>query len=201
LNEPIPIYAASSSVKFARSTTVAGLVAESFSFSATDEIATQRVIIRSYPIMEEVAKGLRLIDPNLPPERIRADGRLVSLINGLRSQVEVTQEGETNIMSIRATSTDPKLAFQLSNMVARTYRQQMALERNKETRESRQFIESQIKIVEARLRVAEDKVKQFQEAQQFFTVSALANVMASDLRILEARLRNGRRSSGRRSFC
>jgi capsular exopolysaccharide synthesis family protein len=192
LNEPIPIYSASSSVKFQRSTTVAGLVAESFSFSTHDEIATQRVIIRSYPIMEEVAKGLKLIDPNLSSEKIRTNGRLVSLINGLRSQVEVTQEGDTNIMNIRCTSTDPKLAFQLANMVARVYQKQMALERNHETRESRQFIEGQLKVVEARLREAEDRVKKFQEANQFYSVTGLANVLEGERRRLEGTLKNQR---------
>ncbi|MFQ5691670.1 MAG: GumC family protein [Nitrospinota bacterium] len=194
LNEPIPIYTATSAVKFERSRTVAGLVAESFSFSPTDEIATQMVIIKSYPIMEQVAKALKLIDANLTPEQIRADSRLVSLVNGLRSQVSVSQEGDTNIMNITATSTDPKLAHRLANMVARVYQRQMALERNQETRESRQFIESQLKVVEARLRAAEDRVRDFQEAHRFFSVSGLANTVAGELRRLEAELTKRRKT-------
>ena len=115
LNEPIPIYSAASAVKFQRSTTVAGLVAEAFTFAPTDEIATQMVIARSYPIIEEVAKGLKLIDPNLSSEKIRSDSRLVSIVNRLRKQVSVEQQGETNIMTLRATSTDPKLAARMAN--------------------------------------------------------------------------------------
>lgn len=188
LNEPVPIYSATSAVKFQRSTTVAGLVAESFAFAPTDQIATQMVVIKSYPIMEEVAKALKLVDPNLPPEKIRSDSRLVALINGLRSQVSVSQEGDTNIMNITATSTDPKLAFQLANMAATVYQKQMALERNQETRESRQFIESQINIVEARLREAEDRVKKFQETHLFYTVAGLASALTDELRRAESEL-------------
>ncbi len=190
LNEPIPIYSAASAVKFQRSTTVAGLVAEAFAFAPTDEMATQIVIARSYPIMEGVAKGLKLIDPDLPSEKIRSDRRLVSTVNGLRRQVAVTQQGETNIMTIRVTSTDPKLASRIANLVARVYQAQMALDRNKETRESRLFIESQLKVVEGRLRKAENRVKKFQETHRFFTVRGLASAVTSELQKLERDLGN-----------
>ncbi len=192
LNEPIPIYSAASAVKFQRSTTVAGLVAEAFTFAPTDEIATQMVIARSYPIIEEVAKGLKLIDPNLSSEKIRSDSRLVSIVNRLRKQIRVEQQGETNIMTLRATSTDPKLAARIANIVARAYQKQMALERNKETRESRLFIENQLKVVEARLRKAENRVKKFQETHRFFTVRGLASAVTSELQKLERDLGNRR---------
>ena len=192
LNEPIPIYSAASAVKFQRSTTVAGLVAEAFTFAPTDEIATQMVIARSYPIIEEVAKGLKLIDPNLSSEKIRSDSRLVSIVNRLRKQIRVEQQGETNIMTLRATSTDPKLAARMANTLARVYQKQMALERNKETRESRLFIENQLKVVEARLRKAENRVKKFQETHRFFTVRGLASAVTSELQKLERDLGNRR---------
>jgi len=200
LNEPIPIYSAASAVKFQRSTMADGFVREAFTFAPTDEIATQMVIARSYPIMEGVAKGLKLIDPNLSSEKIRSDRRLVSTVNGLRKQVRIEQQGETNIMTIRATSTDPMLVSRIANLVARVYQEQMALERNKETRESRLFIENQLKVVEGRLRKAENRVKKFQETHRFFTIRELASTVTSELLKLERDLGNRQNKLGATSL-
>src|SRR5579885_1648855 len=62
---PAPIYKAASRVKYERSTTASGLLQESVSVSEGSDIGTQAEVIRSFPVMERVAKALGLIDKDL----------------------------------------------------------------------------------------------------------------------------------------
>ncbi len=61
LLKPDPLYEATASVKYDRTSTLAGLYLEIISYSPTDVMATQTVVIKSYPVMEKVAKKLGLV--------------------------------------------------------------------------------------------------------------------------------------------
>lgn len=64
LLKPEPLYEATASVKYDRTSTLAGLYLEIVSYSPTDVMATQTVLIKSYPVMEKVAKKLGLVPPD-----------------------------------------------------------------------------------------------------------------------------------------
>ena len=109
LNEPPPIYSASSAIRIDRNIAVAGIVGEG-RYSGFQDISTQTAVIRSYPVMEAVAKNLGLIDKSLTSVQIAKNSRLVSIINHLAGQVSADQVGDTNIISITVTTGDPDQA-------------------------------------------------------------------------------------------
>jgi uncharacterized protein involved in exopolysaccharide biosynthesis len=61
IQTPSPLYKATSSVKVERISNIAGLFIDMISYSSGDNLATQTVIIKSYPVMVRVAKKLGLI--------------------------------------------------------------------------------------------------------------------------------------------
>src|SRR5205814_5389632 len=56
--QKVPYFQASTAVKFEQSTQLSGLLVEVLSYSSADSIETQVTIIKSYPILEDVAKRL-----------------------------------------------------------------------------------------------------------------------------------------------
>ena len=58
VRQKVPVYQATTAVKFEQSTQLSGLLVEVLSYSSADSIETQVTIIKSYPILEDVAKRL-----------------------------------------------------------------------------------------------------------------------------------------------
>src|ERR687883_654902 len=54
----VPVYQATATVKFEQSTNVSGLLVEVLSYSTSDNIETQATLIKSYPVLEEVARRM-----------------------------------------------------------------------------------------------------------------------------------------------
>ena len=56
--QKVPVYQATSAVKFEQSTALSGLQVEVLSYNGADNSETQASLIKSYPILEEVARRL-----------------------------------------------------------------------------------------------------------------------------------------------
>src|SRR5436190_778199 len=56
--QKVPVYQATATVKFEQSTSLSGLMVEVLSYSTSDNIETQATLIKSYPVLEEVARRL-----------------------------------------------------------------------------------------------------------------------------------------------
>src|SRR2546428_14181397 len=56
--QKVPLYQATAAVRFEQSTQLSGLLVEVLSYSSADNIETQVTLIKSYPILEEVARRL-----------------------------------------------------------------------------------------------------------------------------------------------
>jgi len=65
---------------------------------------------------------------------------------------------ETNIIQITATGSDPKEVAQLANLTAEAYIETNLMERNKQARKLREFVEAQLAQTEIKLRTAEEAV-------------------------------------------
>ena len=61
--QQVPVYQATASVRYEQSTSLAGLMIEVLSYTGGDTIETQASIIRSYPVLEQVAKRLGKLPP------------------------------------------------------------------------------------------------------------------------------------------
>ena len=66
-----PEYQSISAIRFEQSTSLTGLLVEVLSFSPTDTIETQAAIIRSFSVMEQVAKRLGELPPTMPLDAVK----------------------------------------------------------------------------------------------------------------------------------
>ncbi|HLC41688.1 MAG TPA: AAA family ATPase, partial [Methylomirabilota bacterium] len=175
----VPVYQATASIKFEQSTTLTGLFVEVLSFSPADSIETQAAVIRSFPIIEKVAKRLGMI-----PERVGADDILASknfseVVASLQNQVKTQRVGTTNIIDITATSSNPQEAKDIANAVAEVYREEQSRARNRRIVEARQFIEQQLKEMEERVKQAEEAVWAFRVANRIISPGSESQILLS----------------------
>ncbi len=164
LGRPTPIYKAGASVKIEKSGSVTGLYIQSVSWSTTNYMETQMAMIKSYFVMEMVAKKMGLIPPNVSSDEVRGNSKYLSAILELKEKVGAEQDGNSDIINITASSEDPKLAQRLANTVAQEYKERHALDLNRRIIEAKKFIESQVAVTREKLQKSEDAVKDFREA-------------------------------------
>ncbi|MEK6545193.1 MAG: Wzz/FepE/Etk N-terminal domain-containing protein, partial [Nitrospinota bacterium] len=143
LQKPIPLYKASSSVKVERSSTATGLYLESISYSDWDSLEAQATIIRSYPVMEIVAKKLGLLKEDLTSDEIRQNNQYLNIVLDIKDKVTTAQEGNTNIIDITVTSEEPDFCQRAANIIAEAFKEQNIYEKNKRAISARKFIEEQ----------------------------------------------------------
>ncbi|MBI4633952.1 MAG: AAA family ATPase [Deltaproteobacteria bacterium] len=197
LGRPTPIYKTSASVKVEKSGSVTGLYVQAVSWSSTNYTETQMAVIKSYFIMEYVAKKMGLIPPEISSEEARGNPRYLSAILSLKSKVETEQEGNSDIISIIATSEDPKQAQRLANTVAQVYKEQHALDLNKRAIEAKKFIESQVIVTREKLQKSEDAVRDFREANRMISFDARSTNLISQYAEVETRNRQNLVTLGR----
>ncbi|HXG05369.1 MAG TPA: polysaccharide biosynthesis tyrosine autokinase, partial [Candidatus Binatia bacterium] len=177
--QKVPVYEATAAVKFEQSTALSGLLVEVLSYSSADSIETQATLIRSYPILEEVARRLG----RLPPAGSGPAGRLsetyTAVLEGLAARIRTHRVPNTSILEITAGAADPREARDLANTVAEAYRDYNRNVRNARITEARKFIEAQLKEVEARVRRAEEEVWAFREANRILAPGAESSVLVS----------------------
>lgn len=172
---PPPVYKTAARVKYERSTTATGLLQETVTaVDVGSDVTTQAEVIRSFSVMERVAKALGLIDKELDSKDIRGKHDLLDIIYDLQSHVEASQEGSTNIIKISATAADPSLAERYATLTAEAYREINIYNRNRQVIEAKRFVEGQLKTMEASLHESEQKLREFkeQEGQVFVTEEA-----------------------------
>ncbi|HLA28898.1 MAG TPA: AAA family ATPase [Syntrophales bacterium] len=185
LGRPTPIYRTSASVKVEKSASVTGLYIQAVSWSSTNYMETQMTMIKSYFIMEMVARKMGLIPPDISSDDARNNPRYLTVILGLKGNVETEQEGNSDIISITATSEDPKKAQRLANTVAQVYKDQHALDLNKRAIESKKFIEGQVIVTKEKLQMSENAVKNFRETNRMVSLDSQSSGLVSQFSDLE----------------
>ncbi|MGD9015126.1 MAG: GNVR domain-containing protein [Candidatus Omnitrophota bacterium] len=150
-------YKASTTVKIEERKTIAGLLTEWIAYTPADIMESQAKIIRGYPILEKVALRLGMI--NQDSSKSEAN-RVVSSLQG---KIETETITRTNIIRITATTDTARAAMVLANAVAEVYVQENLLEKTKQARHARQFIEEQLFSLESRLQQTEELLKEFSD--------------------------------------
>ncbi len=184
--KPTPIYEATARVKVEQTSTVAGLYLQTISWSPWDIISTQMVVIRSFPIMEKVARRLGYLPEGISSEKVRNTNKFLAIVLGLKERIYVGQEEGTNIINITATSTDPKEAQRLANTVAEVYKEENMLEKNRRIINARDFIEGQLKVIGEKLRNAEEAVRSFREENKFVSLDTKTSTVLNRLTAAES---------------
>jgi len=173
--KPIPIYKTSVSIKIERSASPTGLYAQTFLWSPTNYLETQSSIIKSYILLESVAKQLGIIPMELSSDQIRSSSKYLNTILQLKTKVETEQEGNTDIINIIVSSEDPKFSQRLASTIARVYREEHMLDLNKRTYEAKKFLESQLKVVKDKMDKSEEFVRQYRERNKLISLDAQAS--------------------------
>jgi uncharacterized protein involved in exopolysaccharide biosynthesis/Mrp family chromosome partitioning ATPase len=177
--QKVPIYQATTAVKFEQSTQLSGLLVEVLSYSSADSIETQVTIIKSYPILEEVAKRLGYLKGTPTGAAAREAKGYWGTLDSINGKLKVSRVPNTSILEITATSTKPREVQDLANATAEAYRDYNKSLRNSRVTEARRFIESQLKDVEARSRRTEAEIWAFREANRIVAPGAESSVLMS----------------------
>src|SRR5436853_6839066 len=177
--QKVPTYQATAAVRFEQSTQLSGLLVEVLSYSSADNIETQVTLIKSYPILEEVARRLGRLPQAAAGGAVRESKGYWAALEVISSRVKVTRGPTTSILEIMATSTNPREARDLANSVAEVYRDYNRQQRNLRVTEARKFIETQLREVEARVKRAESEVWAFREANRVISPGAESTVLLS----------------------
>ncbi|MCX5855654.1 MAG: exopolysaccharide transport family protein, partial [Deltaproteobacteria bacterium] len=186
IGKPTPIYKTSTSIKIERSGSVTGLYAQSFAFSPTNYLETQSSVIKSYVLLEAVAKQLSLIPPGLTSDQIRTNSQYLNIVLDLKTRVETEQEGNTDIINIIVSSEDPKFAQRLANTIARVFKEEHILDLNRRTFEAKKFLESQLKLVKTKTNKSEEEVRQYRENNKLISLDAQSSGLLGQAAKLQA---------------
>lgn len=162
--KPAPIYEASARVKFERSSTFASLLLESLAAQGSTDLNTEIEVIRSFPVVERVAKELGIVKPPASETEARSS-QYLGTIYGLQQTIKTAIEGASNIIRISTTANTGEMAQRLANAVAEAYRAENIRARNKTVSESRRFVEEQLAAHEAALKRAEEALREFKERE------------------------------------
>ena len=163
VSTPSPQYKATASVRVERITDVTGFLMEFISYPLGDVLQGQMELIRSFDVMEKVAKALGLIPRDAAPEEVITNEKYRNTISSLSSAVTVERQGQSNIISINATAAAPEKAQQLANLVAEQYREVNIASRNKRVFEAKDFVEKRLNQVEEKLKSAEEDLRSYRE--------------------------------------
>ena len=153
-DKPI-VYKATTTVKIEEQKTVAGLLTEWIIYTPGDIMQSQAAIIKGFNVIEKAALRLGMIDSDTPTEKVNR------IVTALQKRIDTKIISQTNIIEITATAGEPRQAMDLANMVAQVYIEENLLERNKQARTVRQFIQDQLSSVEQRLMETEQQLRTF----------------------------------------
>jgi len=188
VGKPTPLYKTSTSIKIERSSSLTGLYAQTFSWSPTNYLETQSSVIKSYILLEAVAKQLGLIPANLTPDQIRGNSKYLNSVLDLRKMVETEQEGNTDIINIIVTSEDPKFAQRLANTIALVFKEEHIQDLNRRTFEAKKFLENQLKVVKARTDKSEEDVRHYRESHKLISLDAHSSALLGQAAKIQAQL-------------
>ncbi|MBZ0264572.1 polysaccharide biosynthesis tyrosine autokinase [bacterium] len=186
----LPLYQTYSSVKIEETNTVAGLLLQKLTYTRWDNIATAQELIQSFPVMEKVAKRMGLIDNAMSAREIRQDTKLSALINNMISKVSTERNGRTNIIDIYVTSDDPYEAREISQNLAEVFSEEHLEQRTRQDRETREFIEEQLRFSKAALNAAEEQMQNYREQNPYPVLDDHIKIRIEELINIEQQKRN-----------
>lgn len=154
------VYQSSATIKIEERKTIAGLLTEWVMYNPGDLMESETKLIKGFPIMKRVASKLGMITEM---SSVAAVNEAVGEIQGAVSTERVSN---TNMIRITATSDVPKKAMDIANAVATVCIEENLLEKAKQSRRTRSFIEEQLGSLERRMQQTEEDLRQFDKDQR-----------------------------------
>ena len=185
LQQPTPLYQSVAAIKIDRSSDISGLYIQALSFGGGDDLETRSTIIKSIPIITEVARKLGLIDKSLSDLQVQANPMFLDVVIGLKRNLDAEREGMTNIINILAIDDDPQMSMLIANTTAETYMEVASAELNKRIFEALKFIEEQLEVVGVKLTDAENELVKFRETHKLVSLDSQTSHILTQLVRLE----------------
>lgn len=172
-----PLYKSSATVKVDRNSMM-GLGSESMLYYGTwDNIETETKVITSYPVMLRAAKRLGHIGDTIPSDTYPSDDKILRILHSVRSRINASLTGNTNIIKIESQSNVPKEASDYANAVALSYRDFCRHGKKLHATSTIRFIEGQLDRCRRDLSDAEYSVRSFEEQQEIPSINENSRVI------------------------
>ncbi|HEO64142.1 MAG TPA: hypothetical protein ENN78_02615 [Candidatus Omnitrophica bacterium] len=149
------MYEARTTVKIEERKTIAGLLTEWIVYTPADIMESQTKLITGFPVMKRAAFMLGMIRDDASVSEVD------NIVKQLQGHILTQRIRNTNIIEITASSSDPEEAMIFANTVANAYVEENLLEKNKQARTTRVFIEEQLSALEERMKDTEEQLKTF----------------------------------------
>ncbi len=117
----------------------------------TNLVATYTEMLRSRHILDQVIKRMEMVDEEGEPLTARA----------IRNNISIRKEGDTNLITITATYSDPEIARDLANTVVEVFQEENERMNRAQLRAAAEFIEEQLIITEGQLAEQERRLLEF----------------------------------------
>ena len=179
LSSQKPVYQSSIKIKIGGGTLYSG--GDTYLVGIGDVMQTQMTIIESRPVSERAAKNLGWLEG-------ASDSREVDqIVQNFQRSIQVRRIGETSIILLTATTSNPETAPKIAQAVAEAFRSYDTEERGRHSRSVRIFVEDELKKAIKRLEDSEEKLKQFREN---IDNTEQAGQMRSEIAALEMKLQD-----------
>lgn len=158
-NAQTPIYRADAAVRISQSASAFSMDPSMFyGGGGSDPMAIHESSITSQKVLERVVIRLGLLEPEA-----KADD-LINKVEEIRGAISTKVMGSTDIIQISVHYEDPELCAALANQIAEVFSEINLLDKTKQARHLRQFVEGQLKLFDEKLKSTEEKISDFRQS-------------------------------------
>jgi len=130
-----------------------GLAPDAYGREDTASMIQRTLLVR--PTLADVARDTDL------DIRARSAKDFEHLLINLASSIDISGSNRSNVYVIAYKNSDPKLAFRVVESLVSNFQEKALGDTRRDTRDTRTFLEAQIGEHESRLRIAEERLKEF----------------------------------------
>lgn len=153
-----PVYQASTTILVKRESELENPFLDGLTRIGKNDVENAIEILRSRTLSEQVVKKLR-------------PGKPVSFkeVDAVRNAIKVQAVQGTDMIKIRVESPNPREARDIANALVEAYSLESQRTNRTDAHSARQFIETQLGVVEAELQKAEDALREYKEREKIFS--------------------------------
>lgn len=170
LSAPPALYTSTCSIKFEKEATLEGLYAQALSWYGDNDIQTQIAVIKSYPVLTDVAKKLDIIPQDTQTDALNLEPEINAKIVDLQSRVDVIRQEYTSILDIHVTHSNAAFAKKLAMTIALTYKELHAVQQGKRTADALEYIGNQLEVMRQKNQMAEENLSRFSRENQIISI-------------------------------
>ncbi|MDQ6951680.1 MAG: polysaccharide biosynthesis tyrosine autokinase [Mariprofundales bacterium] len=163
INQPPPLYSSEATIKIDTVDPLQSTLPNNQQHNSTD-LNTQMGMIRSYALMEKVARDLGQIPSDVSSDEARLTPKYINSVTQLKNSIDVSQEEQSGLVSISAISSSARSARKIAQTVAEAYVRFNRYEQTRQIYEAKKFIKNQMGVVGNRMKRSETVVRTFSHA-------------------------------------